>query len=272
VNLSVMADPASEVTEDAIARDASLVVLGETRLTTFGTDPHGGAVDREPIRCGTRLPQAGHPADYTSTTITRHGRPTILSDDAFGGHLAMGLRDTAIVRIDEMISRSDIVTLSDGDLAWLRPGDRHGDAIRWLMSRGPAILVVSHGHAAATGYTRSGSVHVRGQRGMVADTAQWEDAFVVGLLRALTARHLLGRRTDRSLRSIGPDDLRAILKDANLCAAQAITLAARTGTLAAAETCEEIAFGAVPLPAYSDEATAAIGAQSSIKTSEVGYR
>lgn len=70
-------------------------------------------------------------------------------------------RDIEIARIDEMISRSNIVKLSDGDLAWLRPGDRHGDAIRWLMSRGPAILVVTHGDTTATGYTRSGSVHVR---------------------------------------------------------------------------------------------------------------
>ncbi len=96
-------------------------------------------------------------------------------------------RDIEIARIDEMISRSNIVKLSDGDLAWLRPGDRHGDAIRWLMSRGPAILVVTHGDTTATGYTRSGSVHVRGQRVAGTDTAEWEDAFMTGLLHALNA-------------------------------------------------------------------------------------
>ncbi|MDT2007183.1 hypothetical protein FXW78_26405 [Rhodococcus opacus] len=74
----------------------------------------------------------------------------------------MGPRDTAIARIDEMLSRSDIVKLSDADLAWLRPGERHGDGIRWLMSRGPAILVVTDGDTGATGYIRSGSVRVRG--------------------------------------------------------------------------------------------------------------
>lgn len=235
VNLTVMTDPASEETEEATARNASLVVLGETRLTTFGTDPHGGAIDHVPMRCGVRVIQAGHPAGRTSTTITGRGRPTTttLSYDASGGHPAIGHRDTAILRIDEMISRSDIVMLSDGDLAWLRPGDRHGDAIRWLMSRGPAMLVVTHGHTAATGYTRRGSVHVRGHRVMVADTAEWDDAFVAGLLHALTARDLLAPGTDRSLRSIGLDDLREILQDANLCAVQAVTLAARTALAAA---------------------------------------
>lgn len=125
-----------------------------------------------------------------------------------------------------MITSSDIEKLSDGDLAWLRPGDRPGDAIRWLMSRGPAILVVTHGDTAATGYTRSGSVHVRGHRVVVADPAEWEDAFVAGLLQALIARDLPDRRTERSLRSIGLDELRGILQDASLCAAQAVTQAA----------------------------------------------
>ena len=221
MNLTVVTDPASEVTEEAIARNARLVV--QTRLTTFRTDPHGGAIDHELMRCGVRVVQAGHPAGRTCATVTGRDRPTTLSYDVFGRPSAMGPRDTALVRVDDMISRSDIVKLSDEDLAWLRPGDRHGDAIRWVMSRGPAILVVTHGHTAATGYARSGSVHARGHRGMVADTAEWEDAFVAGLLHAITARDLLARRTDRSLRSIGLDDLRGILHDANLCAVRAVT-------------------------------------------------
>lgn len=214
MNLTVMTDPPSEVSENAGARKALLVVLGETWLTTFGTDSHGGVIDHALMRHGVRLTQADHPANRTSATITGCGRPTTLSYDTSGGHSAMGPRATAIAQIDEMISCSDIVNISDGDLAWLRPGDRHGDAIRWLMSRGPAILVVTHGHTAATGYTRSGSVHVRGHQVTVADTAEWEDAFVAGLLDALTARDLLTRRIDRRLRSIGLDDLRGILHDA----------------------------------------------------------
>jgi fructokinase len=159
--------------------------------------------------------QAGRPASRTSATITGRGCPTTPSCGRSGGRPAMAPPDAA-ARIDQMISGSDIVKLSDGDLAWLRPGDRHSDAIRWLMSRGPAILVVTHGNTAVTGYTRSGSVHVRGHRAMVADTLEWEDAFVAGVRHALTERDLLARSTDRSLRAIGLDDLRAILHDANL--------------------------------------------------------
>jgi sugar/nucleoside kinase (ribokinase family) len=191
--MTVMTLPAPDVTGEAIDSNAS-VIPGETRPPMFGVGPHVGAIDPELARYGVSV-----------------------------GHSAMGPRDTAIARIDEMISRSDIVKLSDGDLAWLRPGDRHGDAIRWLMSRGPAILVVTHGDTAATGYTRRGSVDVLGDRVEVADPAEWEDAFMAGLLDALTARDLLTLRTDRSLRTIGLDDLRGVLRDAYLCAARPVT-------------------------------------------------
>ncbi|RYE39816.1 MAG: hypothetical protein EOP24_43085 [Hyphomicrobiales bacterium] len=170
--MTVMTEPASEVAGDAIASNVSLV-LGETQLTTFGTNPHGGAIDHELTRCGVRVIHPGHPAARTSTTGP--GRPGAHTDVPACAHLhvgslavgrapgaedlarlasrqhpdttisydvsvrpsAMGPQDTAIAQIGEMISRSDIVKLSDEDLAWLRPGDRHGDAIRWLMSRGP---------------------------------------------------------------------------------------------------------------------------------------
>nr|WP_271209405.1 hypothetical protein [Rhodococcus wratislaviensis] len=47
---------------------------------------------------------------------------------------------------------------------------------------------------------------------------------MAGLLHALTGRDLLARGTDRRrLRTIGLDDLRGILRDANLGAARAIT-------------------------------------------------
>ncbi|QSE87346.1 carbohydrate kinase (plasmid) [Rhodococcus pseudokoreensis] len=103
-------------------------------------------------------------ADDVARLVSRQTPDTTISYDVNVRPSAMGPRHISIARIDEMISRSDVVKLSDADLAWLRPGERHGDAIRWLMSRGPAIVVVTHGSAGATGYTRSGSVRVRGHR------------------------------------------------------------------------------------------------------------
>lgn len=188
----------SEVTEEAIAGNASPAV-GETRLITFGADRHEGAIDHELTRYGVRVIRARRPETRAYTAL-----------------------DTESARIGEMISRSDIVKLSDRDLKWLRSGDRRGDAVRWLMSRGPAILIVTDGDSAATGYIRSGSVHVRGHRVEAEDTAEWEDAFVAGLLHALAARDLLARTTDRGLRATVLEDLRGVLHDAYLCAAQEV--------------------------------------------------
>lgn len=47
---------------------------------------------------------------------------------------------------------------------------------------------------------------------------------MTGLLHALNARNLPARKSDRkNLRSIGLDDLRGILHDANVSAARAVT-------------------------------------------------
>lgn len=187
MNLSVMPDLASGATGTVAARSAVLVCLGETWVTAFGADLPGGVIDDEAVYSGVRMDQAG-----------------------------------AFARIDDMIARSDIAVLSDADLAWLRPGDRPSDAIRWLMSRGPAILVVTHGDTAATGYAKSGSVRVRGHAISVTDRVQRERAFIAGLLPALTGRDVQAGGSARRRRSIGLDDLQGILRDAMLRAANGL--------------------------------------------------
>jgi fructokinase len=215
-----MADPTSEETT---ARSASLVVVGDTWLTTFGTNLRVGTIGRELMRCHTRLLQTGHPRRRTTAALS--SRVRLMTVDSPGESSTADPRGIAAARIDEMISRSDIVKLSDGDLAWLRPGDRHASAVRWLMSRGPAILIVTHGRTATTGYTRRGVLHAHGPTGVAVDTAEWENAFAAGFLNALTARDLLTWRGDRNLRALALDDLRQILHDANMSAVRAATSA-----------------------------------------------
>jgi hypothetical protein len=79
VNSTVMADPTSEETT---ARSASLVVLGDTWLTTFCTNPRGGTIGRELMRCHTRLVQNGH--SRRCTTATRSGRVPVMTVDSSG--------------------------------------------------------------------------------------------------------------------------------------------------------------------------------------------
>lgn len=232
MTLTVLARPALEVADETIVSNAFPIAV-DSRLTTFRTFLQRGTIARELTCRDVRVIGERHSA--ASASITGRGRPTTQSYDVSVGLWATGLRDTEIARIDEMISRSDIVKLSDGDLSWLRAGDRHGDAIRWLMSRGPAILVLTQGDGTVTGYTRSGSAHVRGYRAQVANTAEWEEAFLHGLLDALIARDLLAHGSGRSLRTIGLADLRDVLHDANLSATPATERSPRTATAVTAD-------------------------------------
>jgi fructokinase len=209
--MTVLTKPVSVVADEGLVGADASRVLEDTRLTTFGT----GHIGHDLRYCAGRV--------IPTRDLAARGRSTSLASGASNGIHAARRRDAEVARIDEMISRSDIVKLSDEDLSWLRAGERHGDAIRWLMSRGPAILIVTHRSTAVTGYTRSGSVHVPGHRVQVARVAEWEEAFADALVDALTARDLLDHRNDRNLRAIGLDDLRAILHDANVTAAQAAT-------------------------------------------------
>lgn len=168
MNVSVMPDLVPAATGTGAARSAVLACLGQTWLTAVGAYLPGGAIEDAMVHRSVRMDEAG-----------------------------------AFDRIDDMIARSDIAVLGDADLAWLRPGDRPSDAIRWLMSRGPAILVVTHGDTAATGFVKSGSVRVRWHRDSVADAGHRERAFIAGLLPALTGRG-----------AIGLDELRGMLQDA----------------------------------------------------------
>ncbi|GGF99787.1 fructokinase [Rhodococcoides trifolii] len=166
----------------------------------------------------------GSGAEDVARLVASRDADTTASYDVGVRRAAMGPWQTMTDRVDDMISHSNIVKLSDADLAWLRPTDGHGDAVRWLMSRGPEILVLTHGGSGATGFTRHGSVRMQSKRLPGADVVDWEDAFMAGLLHTMTERELLGRRSDpqRRLRSIALNDLETILFDANRCAARAI--------------------------------------------------
>jgi fructokinase len=48
-------------------------------------------------------------------------------------------------RLARVLARADIVKASTEDLAFLRPGEPAGDAIAWLESLGPRVILVTDG-------------------------------------------------------------------------------------------------------------------------------
>ena len=131
------------------------------------------------------------------------------------GAAANGPSTPGRTSIEFMIGSSDIVTMSECDLVSLRRGERHADAVRWVMARGPAIIAVTDDLGGYVGYFRGGSV-VHSRR--VADVGAAHGvgrALNVGLLYALDQRGLLGAGGHEALRRIGRHEAHAVFSDAN---------------------------------------------------------
>src|SRR6478609_4728336 len=125
----------------------------------------------------------GPDAAEAATMLTRRDRTAAtISYDLNIAAVAKGrLSPADLTSIVSMIGCSDIVTLSEGDLKSLRPGERHADAVRWLMARGPAIIAVTNGTGGYVGYVRGGSVPSHGCRAADVGAGAYEALRGIGL-------------------------------------------------------------------------------------------
>ncbi|AXI44700.1 carbohydrate kinase [Sulfitobacter sp. SK012] len=101
-------------------------------------------------------------------------------------------RGAYIARLDTMIRLADIVKISDEDLHWIVPGVAPlEDKARALLTRGPAVVLLSRGGDGATGFTAQYSVDVPAHKVTVADTVGAGDTFNAGVLSQLSNDGLL---------------------------------------------------------------------------------
>ncbi|HEX2809539.1 MAG TPA: carbohydrate kinase, partial [Kineosporiaceae bacterium] len=114
----------------------------------------------------------------------------------------MGAPDAARARVERLVALSDVVKVSDEDLAWLAPGE---DVVKvagqWLAS-GPAIVVVTLGGAGSIGLVTAGRVDVPAPAIDVVDTVGAGDSFMSGLLDHLAGAGLLGADRRQALRAL----------------------------------------------------------------------
>ncbi len=125
--------------------------------------------------------------------------------------------DTYRGRLGRVLGRSDVVKVSEEDLAWLEPQRTAASAARMLLELGPRVILLTRGGDGAVVVTGAGDVPVAAPAIEVVDTIGAGDAFGGGFL-AWWRSHGLSR-----------DDL------AN---ADAVVEAAAFGALVAARTCE----------------------------------
>lgn len=115
-------------------------------------------------------------------------RPSFIDDEA-------AYRD----RITRLIALSDIVKLSDEDLAWLEDDGDIDVAAGRLIAHGPSLVCITEGAKGARGVTARGSTFVASNPVTVADTVGAGDTFNAGVLAALHAAGALSKSAIRAL-------------------------------------------------------------------------
>lgn len=102
-------------------------------------------------------------------------------------------------RIDRMLAVSDIVKVSDEDLAWLvGPGDLAESAAA-LRARGPAVVCLTRGVDGVEAHTADGVTRVAAEPVTVVDTVGAGDTFNAGFLAGLSEAGVLDTARVRTL-------------------------------------------------------------------------
>ena len=114
-------------------------------------------------------------------------------------------------RLNRMISRADIVKVSDEDLDWIIPGaESEAAKASVLLQAGPSIVIVTRGSDGAHGYLADGSeVSVPVKPVEVVDTIGAGDTFNAGVLTELSRA---GHLTKSGLRGLTVESLQAAME------------------------------------------------------------
>jgi fructokinase len=195
---------AAMLSADGVAADATERTPDPTTLALAEVDAAGAATYRFYTE-GTSAPgltaeAAGEPAVLHAGTLGLVLEPMAAAVEALVARLAgralimldPNIRTAAIAdeagyraRLDRVLAHTDVVKVSDEDLAWLAPGGT-------LLERGPAVALVTRGGHGATVHGAFGTVEVAAPPVTVADTIGAGDTFGAGWL-AWWTEHGLSR-------------------------------------------------------------------------------
>jgi fructokinase len=117
--------------------------------------------------------------DETLVAVDPNCRPATIEDPAaFRG------------RLNRLLARTDVVKVSEDDLAWLHPGSDPVTAARDLLARDDAVALITLGGAGAMVVTATKAIEVRSPLVEVVDTIGAGDAFIGAFLARWRSRGL----------------------------------------------------------------------------------
>ena len=113
-------------------------------------------------------------------------------------------------RLAAMLSRADIVKVSDEDLNWIEPTPLSlREKVKRLLDKGPALVILTRGAGGATGYLSEGpDVAVPVEHVQIVDTVGAGDTFNAGVMAKLSE---LGALQKKRLRELDPEVTRQAL-------------------------------------------------------------
>lgn len=129
--------------------------------------------------------------------------------------------DSHRARIARMLALSDIVKVSDEDLAWIAPNTPTETAIRAILQQGASIVLLTKGAEGIVAYSHDFDVHVQAQKVAVVDTIGAGDTFNAGFLYGLKRQDCL----ERSLRWLSAETFHDAIEFANQVAAVTVSRA-----------------------------------------------
>jgi len=195
-----------ENTAGRMLRAADLPALPGAGALFFG----GISLVAEP--CGTAYEALmARESPARATMLDPNIRPGFITDEtAFRARLA------------RMQALTDLVKLSDEDLAWLEGPGTPESLARRVLARGPKAVFITQGAAGALAICGANTVRVAAPKVRLVDTVGAGDTFNAGVLAAL---HRRGKLDKRKLAALDAADLEAALtlgtKAASLAVARA---------------------------------------------------
>jgi fructokinase len=147
----------------------------------------------------------------STTTYDPNARPAI-----------MGSADEVRPRVETLVDLSDVVKVSDEDLAWLYPGSDPVSVARVWQRGTPALVVVTFGGKGAVAVSDGGAVEALAPQVEVVDTVGAGDSFMGALIDGLWEHGLLGADRRHALNAVDPATVQRVLD--RCCTVAAITV------------------------------------------------
>ncbi|MEQ6900038.1 carbohydrate kinase [Nocardioides sp. YIM 152588] len=182
------------------------------RLPPGSTEPGGVESRAVHVHTGSLAATVAPGGDEVLAMVRRHGADETISYDPNLRPAVMGSAGAVRARVEELVGLSDVVKVSDEDLAWLRPDATPEAVLEEWAGQGPSLVVLTRGAHGVRAVTAAGVVvELPSPSVDVVDTVGAGDSFMAALIDGLLARDLLGAAHREGLRGIGESALGSVL-------------------------------------------------------------